>query len=182
MVAVKTTYPTHAFMNLLEAIRTRRSIRKFLPKAVEKKDLQTMLEAAMDAPSALDEQPWQFIVMTESAMLQRLPEHHNHCDLVRGAPAAILICGDQSLEKLPGFWVQDCAACTQNLLLAAHELGLGAVWVGVHPTPCNVNSLQTWLNLPDSVVPFALVAVGYPDEPYPEKINFKPERIHWNRW
>jgi nitroreductase len=136
----------------------------------------------MDAPSALDEQPWQFVVITDPEQIKRIPEHHNHSDLIAAAPAAILICGDRSLEKLPGFWIQDCAASAQNLLLAAHGLGLGAVWIGVYPTEANVNSLQQWLKLPDSVVPFALIAIGHPDEALPDKVNFKPERVHWNCW
>ena len=141
-----------------------------------------LLEAGMHAPSALDEQPWHFVVITSEETLRQIPCHHSHSDLVAGAPAAILVCADLKLEKLPNFWVQDCAACSQNILLAAHATGLGAVWVGVYPTEANVTSLQSFLGLPTHIVPFALIALGYPDEPYPQKDNFKKDRVHWNAW
>jgi len=136
----------------------------------------------MDAPSALDEQPWQFLVITEPELLQQIPKHHTHSDLVAEAPAVILVCADMNLEKLPGFWVQDCSACTQNILLSAHALGLGAVWVGVYPTESNVNSLRKLFQMPEHIIPFALIAVGHPGEPLLTKENFKSERIHRNQW
>lgn len=136
----------------------------------------------MDAPSALDEQPWQFLIIQNKDTLKELPQHHNHSDLIADAPACILVCADLSLEKLPGFWVQDCSACSQNILLAAHECGLGAVWVGVYPTESNVDSIRKFFNLPQTIIPFCLIALGYPDESYPEKNNFKKERIHYEKW
>jgi len=169
-------------MDTLTNLSTRRSIRKYLQKPVETEKIEKMLRAAMDAPSALDEQPWHFLALTDPPILKQIPEHHSHSDLVKDAPAAILTCFDKALEKLPGFWVQDCAAASQNLLIAAHELGLGAVWIGVYPTDENVKGLQKLLKLPESIVPFSLTAFGYPDEPYPQKNNFLAERIHWNQW
>ena len=98
-------------MDAIEAIYTRRSIRKYTDLPLSEGQINTLLEAGMNAPSALDEQPWQFIVITDGELLKAIPSHHSHSDLVADAPAAILVCGDTSLEKLPGFWVQDCSAC-----------------------------------------------------------------------
>ncbi len=169
-------------MDALKAIHSRRSIRKYTDQAISEAELTELIKAAMDAPSALDEQPWQFVVITEPSLLKEIPQYHNHSDLVAGAPAAILVCGDRDKEKLPGFWVQDCAACAQNILLAAHAKDLGAVWIGVYPTEANVIGLQKMFSLPETIVPFALIALGHPDEPYPEKKNFDPKNIYWNQF
>ena len=169
-------------MDALEAIYTRRSIRKYTDLPLSAGQLNTLLEAGMNAPSALDEQPWQFIVITDPKKLQAIPKHHSHSDLVANAPAAILVCADMSCEKLPGFWVQDCSACTQNILLAAHAEGLGAVWIGVYPTEANVVGLKKLFELPEQIIPFALVAVGHADEPYLQKENFQKDRIHTDSW
>lgn len=169
-------------MDAIEAIYTRRSIRKYTDLLLSEGQINTLLEAGMNAPSALDEQPWQFVVITDKKLLKAIPNHHSHSELVTDAPAAILVCGDTRLEKLPGFWVQDCSACAQNILIAAHDQGLGAVWIGVYPTEDNVKGLQKLLSIPETVIPFALIAIGHPDEPYPEKQNFRKERIHKNGW
>ena len=167
-------------MDTLKAISTRRSIRNYQDRPIPEDALRTILRAAMDAPSAMDQQAWHFVVIREG--LARIPTAHNHSELVTGAAAAIVVCFDASLEKLPGFWAQDLAACSQNILLAAHDLGIGGVWIGVHPTTENVAGLRTLLGLPASVTPFSLLALGYPDEPYPAKENFKEERIHYEKW
>ena len=169
-------------MDTLKAISTRRSIRKYQPDPISDETINKLLEAGMNAPSALDQQPWHFLVIRDKETLAQMPEHHSHCDLVAQAPACIILCCDKKLEKLPGFWVQDCSACAQNILLAAHSLGLGAVWVGVYPTQKDVASLQARFGLSESIIPFCMIAVGKPDEPYPEKQNFKEDRIHLEKW
>jgi nitroreductase len=169
-------------MDTLQAILTRRSIRKYSDKPIEASKIETVLKAAMHAPSAFDQQAWHFVSITGPETLGKIPEVHSHSDLVKEAPACILVCFDPSLEKLPGFWQQDCAAATQNLLLAAHDQGLGAVWIGVHPTKENEAGLRQLLKIPETIIPFALIALGEPDEPYPDKNPYNPERVHKNIW
>lgn len=169
-------------MDTLTAISTRRSIRKYTSQPVSDEILDQLLGAGMDAPSAIDEQPWHFLVIRDKSTLAKIPQYHSHCDLVVEAAACIVVCGDMKLEKLAGFWVQDCAACSENILLAAHALGLGAVWIGVHPVQKDAEGLQNMFGLSENIIPFSMIAVGYPDEPYPAKHNFKKDRIHLEKW
>ena len=120
-------------METLQAIATRRSIRKFLGKPVSSDTVRMLLEAAMFAPSAGNEQPWQFIVLDDRKLLDEVPSICANASMCRQSPLAILVCGDKAFERYPEFWVQDCSAAVENLLLAAHALGLGAVWAGVYP-------------------------------------------------
>lgn len=169
-------------MDAIEAILTRRSIRKFKQGSIHEETVRVLLEAAMNAPSAGDEQPWQFVVIDDRAVLDEIPLFHPHTAMVKHAPLAILICGDNSLEKYKGFWVQDCSAAVQNLLLAAHALGLGAVWTGFHPMEDRVQGMQRLLGLPAHVIPLALVPLGHPDQPAGRRDRFREDRIHHNRW
>lgn len=146
-------------METCEAIRTRRSIRSFVPKPVSAEDLQEILTAAMYAPSAGDEQPWHFVVIEDRAVLQRIPEVHPYASMAPQAGVGILVCGDLRLERYPGFWVQDCSAAVQNMLLAAPDLGLGSLWTGIYPAAERVSVFQKMFALPAEVVPLALVLV-----------------------
>jgi len=129
-------------MDTLQAIKTRRSIRKFLNKPVSSETVRDILEAAMFAPSAGNEQPWQFVVLDDRKILDEIPRISATASMCRQAPLAILVCSDASLEKYPGFWVQDCSAAVENMLLAAHALGLGAVWAGVYPFKDRISALK----------------------------------------
>ncbi|MGC8742118.1 MAG: nitroreductase family protein [Candidatus Sumerlaeaceae bacterium] len=169
-------------MDALQAIKTRRSIRVFERREVPREVLRELVAAGMQAPSAGNQQPWQFVVVDDPELIQRVPEFHPYAQMADTAPAAILVCGDLSLEQRKGYWVQDCAAATQNILLAAHALGLGAVWTGVYPREERVGGARKLFGIPDTVIPLALIFVGYPAErPAPEN-RFCEERIHWNRW
>ncbi|MHB8118209.1 MAG: nitroreductase family protein [Methanothrix sp.] len=169
-------------METLQAIKTRRSIRKFLDKPVSREMVRELLEAAMFAPSAGNEQPWQFIVLDDRKFLDEVPNICATASMCRQSPLAILVCGDSSLEKYPGFWVQDCSAAVENLLLAAHALGLGAVWAGVYPMMDRVEAFQRRLCLPEEITPFALVALGYPNEAPAAPKRYREERVHYNGW
>ena len=171
-------------MDTLNAIFTRRSIRAYTNDPVSDQAVDTLLRAAMVAPSALDERPWHFVVVRERRTLQALAEAMEHCDLLRGTPVGIVFCGDPRLEKIPGmdFWVQDCAACVQNVHLAAHALGLGSVWVALHPLPNRVGAVRRALMIPPEVIPFALLSVGYPAEHHGGEDRFEAGRIHQERW
>ncbi len=167
-------------MNTQEAIFSRRSIRKFKEKAISKEQIQLLLKAAMQAPSAVNKQPWHFVVLTERKLMSAVTEFHQHAQMLHQAAAAILVVADPELAHDEGYWQQDCAAATQNILLAAHDLGLGAVWLGIYPREQRIIGLRNILNIPNALIPFSLVALGYPNE-QKEKVNrFTNEKIHYN--
>ena len=169
-------------MEALEAIKTRRSIRKFKPQDIPREIYRELLEAAMLAPSAGNEQPWQFVAIDDRRILDQIPLICPTAAMCRQSPLAILVCGDSRYERYPDFWVQDCSAAVENILLAAHALGLGAVWAGVYPMKDRIEGFRRLFALPDEITPFALVALGYPNEkPAPSK-RYKEDRVHYNRW
>ena len=169
-------------MDTLTAIHTRRSIRKFESKPVPESDINALLDAAMMAPSAGNEQPWHFVIITDREKLDAIVPIHHYAAMAAHAPVSILICGDLTLEKYSGFWIQDCSAAMQNLLLAAHAMGLGAVWCGVYPVEDRISGFRKLFELPDSVVPFGLAVIGYPAQSRDSKSRFKAERVHTNTW
>lgn len=169
-------------MEAIQAIRTRRSIRTYRPEPVPDPLIADILAAGMSAPSAGNQQPWQFVVITDRRLREAIPSFHPYAQMLPDAPVAIAVCGDLHLETFKGYWVQDCSAATQNILLAAHACGLGAVWVGVYPKEDRVRRLQALLGLPEHVIPLALVPMGYPAERVPPATRFDPSRVHRNRW
>jgi nitroreductase len=170
-------------MNTLEAICTRRSIRKYREGTIAPETLETILRAAMSAPSACNQQPWEFVIIDDPDILARVPSELNeHAAMCAGAALAILVCGNTSRETCPGNWHLDCAAATQNLLLAVHEAGLGAVWTGVYPDAQLRRAFQAFFGLPEEVMPLALVPIGIPDEQPEHEDRYMPERVHRNQW
>jgi nitroreductase len=169
-------------MDTMEAIRTRRSIRKFTDRPVERELVMELIEAAMYAPSAGNEQPWQFLVINDRALLDEVPHINPNAAMAREASVAILVCGDLTLEKFQGFWVQDCSAAAQNLLLAAHAKGLGAVWTGIYPMEDRVEKMRNLLGLPGHITPLALIPLGYPNKEATAESRFKKDRIRFNKW
>jgi nitroreductase len=167
-------------METLEVIKTRRSIRKFNDKRIKQETIEVLIRAAMQAPSANNEQPWQFIVIDDRKLLDNIPKFSPYAP-TQTASAAILICGDMSLIKIPEYWIQDCSAATQNLLLAAHDLGLGAVWTGVIHLPGRSEGFRTMLNLPKTIEPLSLVVLGYPAQTVKPVDRYKKERVHYNK-
>jgi nitroreductase len=166
----------------MDALFTRRSIRKYTNQPVSEVDLSYILKAAMAAPSAGDQQPWHFIVINKRDILDQVPDVHPHAAMIKDAPAAVLVCGDESLEVHQGYWVQDCSAATENLLIAAEARSLGAVWLGVYPRETRVEGLQRLLGLPAHVIPFALIPIGHPAEKHPPAQRFNTERVKYNHW
>jgi nitroreductase len=177
-------------MDTLEAIMTLRSVRAYSNRPVPEEALRTILRAAMQAPSARNAQPWYFVVVTERRRLDAIPKLHPYSDMLLQAPAAILVCGDLSLEEDPEYLNQDCSAATQNMLLAAHDLGLGAVWLGVYPREKRVLAIRQLFNLPGRVLPVSMVALGYaagcaagyPAESKEPQDRYQPERVYDNAW
>ncbi|MTV48789.1 nitroreductase family protein [Heliobacillus mobilis] len=166
----------------MDAILSRRSVRTYTDQPVADELVKELLEAAMSAPSAGNEQPWHFIVIKDRQLLDEIPKFHPYAGMVKQAPLAILVCGDETLEKYKGFWVQDCSAATQNILVAAQAKGLGAVWVGLYPEEGRVKALRDLLGIPEQVIPLALIPLGYPAEQLPPANRFNPKRIHKDRW
>jgi nitroreductase len=168
--------------NLIDCILTRRSIRKYTEQEISGARIEQLLEAAMHAPSAQNQQPWHFIVIRERKMIDTIADRHSYAKMLYNANKVILICGDTDKEISKGYWPVDCSAATQNLLLAAHALGLGAVWLGVHPMEDRKTMLRELFSLPDNIQPFALVSLGYPAEERSATGRFKKERIHYDKW
>jgi len=165
-------------METLEAIHTRRSIRKYSDQPVTEEDLRTLLSAAMAAPSAGNQQPWQFVVVRDKKLLAAIPNIHPYAGMAPKAPLGILVCGDTRNEKYAGYWVLDCAAAVQNLLLAAHALGLGAVWTGVYPTQDRVEAFARLFKTPTGVHPHSFIPVGHPAEEKTREDRYRQERVH----
>lgn len=138
--------------------------------------------AAMAAPSAGNQRPWHFIVVREKSTLARLSDSSPYAKCVKDAPLAIVVCGDILQEVHKGFWTQDCAAATQNMLIAVEEKGLGAVWVGIYPLQDRIAYIRHVFELPENIVPFSIIPVGYPDEKKEAKMRFDPTRIHSEHW
>jgi len=170
-------------METIEAIHTRRSIREYKSQDVPDKLIQELLMAAMQAPSAGNQQPWHFILVTDRKQLNALAEMLPFGKMLKDAPLGIVVCADLEQEKYPGFWVQDCSNATMSILLAAHDQGLGAVWVGVYPVEERVVALKQILGLPAHVIPLCIVSLGYPgiasEQP---SSRYDETRLHQNYW
>ena len=169
-------------MEAMEAILGRRSIRKYSDKPVTDAELKRLLEAGMAAPSAHNRQPWHFIVVTNRATLLEIPKFHNYSKMLEQAALAIIVCGDSELDGGTGFWVQDCSAATQNILLAANATGLGAVWLGVYPNENLVKGLRDLLHIPEKVTPLCIISVGHPMEQKPPGNHYREDRVHLGKW
>lgn len=169
-------------MDTIEAILTRRSVRSFSDRPVSEETVQQLVRAAMHAPSAGNQQPWQLVVLDDRTLLERVAAVHPFAPMAAHAAVAIVVCGDTRLERHTGYWVQDCSAATQNILLAAHARGLGAVWTGIYPRAERVQAFQDLLHLPPEVIPLAMVVLGYPSQPVPPADRFLADRVHRNRW
>ena len=169
-------------MDALSAILTRRSIRRYTDKLVPPETVRKLLEAGMAAPSANHKEPWHFVVITERAILDAVPNFHPYSRMLLEAPLAVLVCGDISLETRPGYMAQDLSAAVENILIAAQGLGLGAVWLGVYPREERMAGMKQLLKIPDGFLPFALVSIGYPAEELPPSARYDEARIHHNEW
>jgi nitroreductase len=169
-------------MEAIEAILTRRSMRSYTDQPVSEDTIQLLLKAAVSAPSAGNQQPWQFIVITDREILSSIPAVHPYSAMLNHAPLAIVVCGDLARERFSGYWVQDCSAATQNILLAARASGLGAVWLGVYPLDDRVKGLQKLLDMPESVIPLSLISIGFPTGEQYRVDRMESERIHRDRW
>jgi nitroreductase len=168
-------------MDALEALLTRRSIRRYEDRPVPQETVTEILKAGMAAPTAANE-PWDFIVVNDRAALSEVGRFHPHAQMLKSAQLGIVVCADPHRGTLEGRWVLDCAACAENMLVAANALGLGACWVGVYPVEERIKGVRSLFGVPEHVIPVCIVSLGFPAEKKDPPNRFRPERIHLGRW
>lgn len=170
---------------VMNNIMTRTSVREFQDKAVDDSVIEQILRAGMAAPSARNAQPWSFGVVKDKDLLNRIAEENQNASMCNQAAFAIVVCADTN-RMLDGegrdYWIDDCSAATENILLAAHALGLGAVWTGAYPKMDRVESIRSILNIPSNELILCVIPIGYPNEAQAPKDKWKPEYIHYDRW
>ncbi len=169
----------------LDVIMTRTSVRAYSDASVDSLTIDTLLRAAMAAPTAGNKQPWRFVVINRRDILDSIAANFGTMKMAAQAGAAVIVCGDTEATFSgdgKGYWVQDASAAAENLLLAAHACGLGAVWCGIYPIPERVSQFSEMLQLPDTIVPMACICLGYPAAENTPKDKWKPENVHYNIW
>ncbi len=171
--------------DFLEILQARKSVRQYSDRKVTEEQLETLVRAGMAAPSAVNRQPWLFFAINDRVLLDALGDRLPYAKMLLQAPAAIVVCGN--MEKAldawqQEFWIQDCSAATQNILLAAESMGLGSVWTAVYPAPDRIEIVRNALNLPPHLIPLNVLPIGYPDGPQRAKDKWKPENMMWNKW
>lgn len=169
----------------IDDIMSRTSVRSYSDKKVGKEEIDTLLRAAMAAPTAANKQPWRFIVIDDKAILDSIGTNFQTMTMAKDASVAFVMCGDLS-ATLDGegqdYWIQDVSAASENLLLAAHAMGLGAVWCGIYPQTERVKSFSDMLRIPENIIPMGCICVGYPSGENNPKDKWHPEFIHYNTW
>lgn len=165
---------------LIQTIFARRSIRSYTRESIAEGQVQTLLEAAMAAPSASNLKPWHFIVVTNRKTLDSLAGAHPFGKMLFEAPLCICVCGDPTISGR--YWVQDCSAASENLLLAAVALDLGAVWLGVYPREERVTAVRKALGIPDRIVPLNVISIGHPAEEKEPRTQYEKGRVHREHW
>jgi nitroreductase len=169
-------------MDVLEAIFTRRSIRKFTGEPVTDQELETILRAGFQAPSAHNYQPWEFIVLRDKINMGKIAKVHTYAKMLTHAEACIIVCGDKIKQTMTGFLVEDCSAAIQNILLAAHGIGLGAVWCGLYPVPHLTQEVERVCSLPDHIVPIGMVVIGHKGEEKKIEDRYDSAKLHYELW
>jgi nitroreductase len=170
----------------LENMHRRKSVRKYTEQAVSREDLLTLVKAGMAAPSAKNVQPWEFIIVSSRAALDALAAQLPYAKMLAQAPAAIVPCGNMDLApadpQLPLLWYLDCAMASQNILLAAEAMGLGAVYTAAYPYEDRMSAVSRALGLPQSIVPLCVIPVGYPAGDEKPKDKWREEKVRWEKW
>lgn len=168
----------------MNAIFKRKSVRKYTEEKLTTEQLDMLARAGMAAPSAANRQPWAFVLIDDKALIEELSMAMPYAHFGAKAPAAIVVCGDLNKSypaELSDYWIQDCSAASQNILLQAEEMGLGATWTAVYPETDRIDATKKLLNLPEHLIPLNLIPVGYPAGDVKAKDNYKPENIFYNR-
>lgn len=164
----------------LEIIFARRSIRQYTGTPLTEQEIQMLLEAGMAAPSGRNVRPWHMVTVTEPATLTALADNHPYGRMAANAAVAIIVCGDPAAS--PNHWVQDCSAATENILIAATAMGLGAVWVGCYPHDDRQAAIRSVLHIPDEIAVLSMIPIGRPAEHKPARTQYDPTRDHRERW
>ena len=172
-------------MAIVENIMTRTSIRQYTDQTIGADTIETLLRAGMAAPTAVNKQPWHFVAITNKDKLKEMAATNPNAKMLEQAPLTIVVCGDMQ-KALEGegrqLWIQDCSAATENILLAAHALGLGAVWTALYPRDDRAKGAIEALKLPDHIVPLCAIIIGYPAESPEPKDKWKPENVSYNEF
>lgn len=169
-------------LDTMNSIIERRSIRKYKDQVVADEVITQLLKAGMYAPSAGNQQSWEFIVVKNKETLVRITEIHPYSQMLKEVSVAIVVCGNLQKEKYKDYSVQDCSAATQNILLAAHAAGLGTVWLGVYPVADRINGVKEILGLPENIVPLSIIPIGYPAEKKEVPDRYNESYIHHEKW
>ncbi len=174
-------------METLETIKTRRSIRQYKKGIISDDILKELLEAGMSGPTGGNNKPWEFIIINDPGILREIPNVHSGASFTPNAPLAIVVCGDLEnysglMEKYLDVWVIDCSIAAQNILLAAHSKGLGAVWTGVYPMEERVDGIKELLELPKNIIPLVLIVIGHPAEKLPVEDRYDVSKVHYNKF
>ena len=169
-------------MDVLEAIFTRRSIRKFVEGSISQEQLHTIIKAGCHAPSAHNCQPWHFIVIRDKDRFEKISNFHAYAKMLLDADACIVVCGDKEKQSTTGFLIEDCSAAIQNMLLAAHGIGLGAVWCGLYPISHLTRQMKKLLSLPSTVIPVGMIVLGQIGEKRLIADRFDEKKIHNEKW
>jgi len=164
----------------IQTVFARRSIRKYTDDPIAEADIKTLLEAAMAAPSAVNYRPWHFVVVSDRQVLDQLAEALPYGKMLFEAPLCIAVCGDTEVSA--HYWSQDCSAATENLLLAATALGLGAVWLGVYPRDERVARIREILGIPETVIPLNVISLGHPAEEKKPRTQYDETHVHYGKW
>lgn len=171
---------------VMQNILSRKSVRAYTDQPVSRAQIDTLLRAAMAAPTGRDMRPWKFIVIDDKEMLKTLAEQLPYAKMLPEAQAAVLVCGDLSVTddkgNPSGNWMFDCSAATENLLLAAESMGLGAVWTAVYPYNERLRPVTEVMQLPDYIVPLNVIPIGYPKGNPQPKNKYDADNIHYNGW
>jgi nitroreductase len=170
-------------MELYEGLLTRRSIRKYTGEKIDDEVIISIIKAGMYAPSANNTRPWHFIIVDNDVIFEKIMKVHPYSSMLSKASHAVVVCGDETLQNGPGYYSLDCSAATQNLLLAVHSFGYGAVWLGIEPKNDRKKAISEILGLPTHIHPVSIVSIGVPVK-LPQKIpvRFEPKKIRNNHW
>ncbi|MCX4310908.1 MAG: nitroreductase family protein [Desulfovibrio sp.] len=175
-------------MNIINAISTRRSVRQFTSQPISDEDLHTILTAGMSGPSAVNARPWSFLIVRDRDTLCKMADGNgNAAQPLKGAALGILVLGDitRTFERAPDYWVIDGSIAAQNMILAAHGLGIGSVWLGTWPQEEKIAAQRQLFDLPESAVPHSIIAFGYPEEfqkNLPARGGYEEDRVHYDKW
>lgn len=169
-------------MDVLEAIFTRRSIRKYTQGRITEEQLMTIIKAGCHAPSAHNRQPWHFIVIRDRKKLKEIAAFHTYASMLPDADTCIVVCGDKERQPQTGFLLEDCSAAIQNMLLAVHGMGLGAVWCGLYPVIHLTRRMKQLLSLPETIIPVGMISIGHKGEERAAADRFDDTKIHYERW